>query len=54
MTKAREPRQALVSGGMFIAGMVLTRVLLGATAGFGGKRVESLLGRYWAWCSALG
>ena len=47
MTKAREPRQALVFGGMFIGGMVLTHVLLGAAAGFGGKGVESLLGRYW-------
>ena len=47
VTKAREPRQALVFGGMFIAGMVLTHVLLGAAAGFGGKGVESLLGRYW-------
>ncbi len=47
VTKAREPRQALVFGGMFIGGMVLTHVLLGAAAGFGGKGVESLLGRYW-------
>ena len=28
VTKAREPRQALVFGAMFIAGMVLTHVLL--------------------------
>lgn len=47
VTKAREPRQALVFGAMFIGGMVLTHVLLGAAAGFGGKGVESLLGRYW-------
>lgn len=47
VTKAREPRQAFVFGGMFIAGMVLTHVLLGAIAGFGGKGVESVLGRYW-------
>ena len=47
VTKAREPRQALVFGGMFIGGMVLTHVLLGTAAGFGGKGVESLLGRYW-------
>lgn len=32
---------------MFIAGMVLTHVLLGAAAGSGGKGVQSLLGRYW-------
>lgn len=47
VTKARAPRQALVFGGMFIAGMVLAHVLLGAAAGFGGHGVQSLLGRYW-------
>ena len=47
VTKARAPRQAMVFGGMFIAGMVLTHVLLGAAAGFGGEGVQSLLGRYW-------
>lgn len=47
VTKARAPRQALVFGGMFIAGMVLTHVLLGAVAGLGGQGVQSLLGRYW-------
>lgn len=47
VTKARAPRQALVFGGMFIAGMVLAHVLLGAAAGFGGQGLESLLGRYW-------
>jgi cytochrome c-type biogenesis protein len=47
VTKARAPRQALMFGAMFIAGMVLTHVLLGATAGLGGQGVQSLLGRYW-------
>lgn len=47
VTKARAPRQALLFGGMFIAGMVLTHILLGAAAGFGGQGVEKLLGRYW-------
>lgn len=47
VTKARAPRQAFVLGGMFIAGMVLTQVLLGAVAGLGGQGVQSLLGRYW-------
>ncbi|MEO5844039.1 MAG: cytochrome c biogenesis protein CcdA [Caldimonas sp.] len=47
VTRAREPRQALVFGGMFIAGMVLTHVLLGAAAGFGGEGVQALLGRSW-------
>ena len=47
VTKARLPRQALVFGGMFIAGMVLTHGLLGAVAGLGGQGVQALLGRYW-------
>lgn len=47
VTKARAPGRALTYGGMFIAGMVLTHVLLGAAAGFGGQGVESLLGRHW-------
>lgn len=47
VTKSRAPRQALVFGGMFIAGLVLTHVLLGIAAGFGGQGVEDLLGRYW-------
>lgn len=47
VTKARVPRQALVFGAMFIAGMVLTHVVLGAAAGIGGEGVQSLLGRYW-------
>ncbi|MCT6720940.1 MAG: cytochrome c biogenesis CcdA family protein [Roseateles sp.] len=48
VTKARAPRQALLFGGMFIAGMVLTHVLLGAATGAGGKGVQSLLGRQWS------
>lgn len=47
VTKARAPRQAFLFGGMFIAGMVITHVLLGIAAGFGGQGVEALLGRYW-------
>jgi cytochrome c-type biogenesis protein len=47
VTKARAPRQTLVFGGMFVAGMVLTHVALGAAAGLGGEAVQSLLGRYW-------
>lgn len=47
VTKARAPGKALVFGGMFIAGMVLTHVVLGAAAGLGGQGVQSLIGRYW-------
>lgn len=47
VTKARETRQAIVFGALFIAGMILTHVVLGFTAGTGGQWVESLLGRGW-------
>lgn len=47
VTKARAPGKALVFGGLFIAGMVLTHVVLGAIAGLGGRGVQSVLGRYW-------
>lgn len=47
VTKARAPGKALVFGGMFIAGMVLTHVALGAAAGLGGQGVQSLVGRHW-------
>lgn len=47
VTKAHEPRRAVLYGGMFILGMVVIHVLLGLIAGLGGSWVKSLLGRYW-------
>ncbi len=47
VTKAHETRRALRFGAMFIAGMVLTHVFLGAAAGLGGQWVQKLLGREW-------
>ncbi|MFM0597255.1 cytochrome c biogenesis CcdA family protein [Paraburkholderia dilworthii] len=47
LTRARERRQAVSFGGMFIAGMLLTHVVLGFIAGLGGQWVQSLLGRGW-------
>jgi cytochrome c-type biogenesis protein len=47
VTKAHETKRALRFGFMFIAGMVLTHVLLGTVAGFGGQWVQKLLGREW-------
>ncbi|OGT79967.1 MAG: cytochrome C biogenesis protein [Gammaproteobacteria bacterium RIFCSPLOWO2_02_FULL_61_13] len=47
VTKARETRQAIRFGAMFIIGMILTHGLLGFIAGLGGRWVESLLGRGW-------
>lgn len=47
VTKVREKRTALIYGGMFILGLILTHVALGLIAGFGGLWVESLLSRFW-------
>lgn len=47
VTKAREKPTALLFGGMFILGLIVTHVVLGLAAGFGGHWVENLLGRYW-------
>ena len=47
VTKARETRQAALYGGMFVAGMIATHVVLGFLAGLGGSWVQALLGRFW-------
>ena len=47
VTRARETRQAVLFGWMFILGLIVTHVLLGWVAGLGGRWVETLLGRYW-------
>lgn len=47
VTKAREKKQAIQFGAMFILGMLVTHALLGFAAGLGGRWVESLFGRAW-------
>lgn len=47
VTKAHEPRRAVLYGGMFILGMIVIHLVLGLIAGLGGHWVQSLLGRYW-------
>jgi len=47
VTKGRDKSQALLFGAMFILGMILTHVVLGLTAGFGGKWVAEIMGRGW-------
>lgn len=47
VTKARETRQAVVFGSMFILGILVTHLLLGLVAGLGGQWVKLLLGRAW-------
>lgn len=47
VTKAHEPKRAVLYGGMFILGMVIIHILLGLIAGLGGSWVQSILGRHW-------
>ncbi|MCM2306691.1 MAG: sulfite exporter TauE/SafE family protein [Sulfuritalea sp.] len=47
VTQARETREAMRLGGMFIAGMLLTHAGLGLVAGLGGQWVASIMGRGW-------
>jgi len=47
VTKAQETRKAVVLGGLFILGMIVTHVLLGLIASLGGQWVQKLLGREW-------
>ncbi len=47
VTKSRTLRQAIIPGGLFILGMIVTHVTLGLVAGWGGSWVRYLLGREW-------
>ena len=47
VTKAQETKKALLFGGMFIIGLIVTHLLMGLIAGFGGLWVQKLLGREW-------
>ncbi len=47
VTKAHEPRRAVVFGSMFVLGMIATHAVLGVAAGLGGLWVERILGRQW-------
>lgn len=47
VTKAHEPRRAVLLGGAFIAGMLATHVVLGVGASLGGEWVKKIMGREW-------
>lgn len=47
VTQARERREAMWLGGLFVLGMIATHVLLGLIAGLGGRWVAELMGRGW-------
>jgi len=47
VTKAHEPKRAVQLGGAFIAGLIVTHVVLGVTAALGGVWVSRVMGREW-------
>ncbi len=47
VTKARERKQAILFGAMFIIGMLVVHTAMGFVAGLGGKWVASFVGREW-------
>jgi cytochrome c-type biogenesis protein len=47
VTKARERKQAILFGAMFIVGMLVVHAAMGFVAGLGGAWVSSLVGREW-------
>lgn len=47
VTRAHEPKRAVLFGSMFVLGMILVHAVLGFFAGLGGSWVQSLIGRQW-------
>ena len=47
VTKSRTSREAMLYGGLFVLGMILTHVFLGLVAGLGGNWIQHLFGRAW-------
>ena len=47
VTKAHETKKAVLFGGMFILGLIVTHVLMGFIAGLGGLWVQKIMGREW-------
>nr|WP_198265836.1 cytochrome c biogenesis protein CcdA [sulfur-oxidizing endosymbiont of Gigantopelta aegis] len=47
VTKAHEPKRAVLMGGAFVFGMLTTHVVLGVAAALGGEWVQSIMGRQW-------
>ncbi|MFK5915706.1 MAG: cytochrome c biogenesis protein CcdA, partial [Woeseiaceae bacterium] len=47
VTKAHEERRAVLMGGAFVFGMLVTHVVLGVAAALGGEWVQGIMGRHW-------
>lgn len=47
VTRTHEPKRALILGAAFVAGMLVTHVVLGVAAAWGGEWVRAAIGRQW-------
>ncbi|HED35917.1 MAG TPA: cytochrome C biogenesis protein [Gammaproteobacteria bacterium] len=47
VTRAHEPKRALILGAAFVVGMLVTHVVLGVAAALGGEWVRAAMGRQW-------
>jgi len=47
VTKANEEKSAILMGGSFVFGMLITHVVLGVSAALGGEWVQGIMGRQW-------
>jgi len=47
VTKAQQERRAILMGGAFVLGMLVTHVFLGVMAALGGEWVKTIMGREW-------
>lgn len=47
VTKAHEEKRAIIMGGAFVLGMLVTHVVLGVAAALGGEWVKNIMGRHW-------
>lgn len=47
VTKANEEKRAVLMGGAFVTGMIVTHVVLGVAAALGGDWAQSIMGRQW-------
>ncbi len=47
VTRAHEERRAVMLGGAFVAGLIVTHVALGVAAALGGEWVKTVMGRHW-------
>jgi len=47
VTKAHEEKRAVLMGGAFVIGMIVTHVVLGVAAALGGDWAQSIMGRQW-------